>query len=65
MAAILAWLKGKKTYILVVLGALTILVQFAAGDVSFMQFISSDAFLNLLELLGLGTIRAGVSKING
>lgn len=56
------WLKGKKTYFVIGFGVAIILVQFLVGDVSFMQFISSEAFTNLLELIGVGTLRAGVSK---
>lgn len=57
------WLKGKKTYILVVLGAITLGVQFLAGDITFIQFVSSDAMVQLVELFGIATLRAGVSKI--
>ena len=56
------WLKGKKTYILVILGFLIALVNFLAGDLSFLQFVQSPEFLALLGLFGLGTIRAGVSN---
>jgi len=60
----MAWLQGKKTYILVVLGALTVLVNWLSGDIGFVQFVQSDAFIRLIELLGLGTLRAGVSKLS-
>jgi hypothetical protein len=63
MAAIMAWFSGKKTYFIVILGVLVVLVHFLSGDLTLMQFIASDEFVKLLELLGLGTIRAGVSKI--
>jgi hypothetical protein len=56
------WLQGKKTYILVALGVISLLVQFLAGDVSFMQFIASQQFIELLGLLGIGTLRAGVAS---
>jgi len=55
-------IKGKKTYILVVLGALTILVNFIAGDTTFMEFITSTQFIELLGILGIGTLRAAVSS---
>jgi len=58
------WLSGKKTYILVILGVLTILIHYLTGDMTFMQFINSDEFIKLLELLGIGTVRLGISKIN-
>lgn len=56
------WLKGKKTYILVGLGVLTLLIQFLTGDVSLMQFLGSPQFMELLGMLGIGTLRAGVSS---
>ena len=59
------WLKGKKTYLLVGLGVATVLINALTGDISFMQAITSDSVIQLIELLGLGTIRAGVSKLNG
>jgi len=63
MAAIVAWFKGKKTYIIVGFGVATVLVHFITGDLTLMQFIASDEFVKLLELLGLGTVRAGAHKI--
>jgi hypothetical protein len=56
------WLQGKKTYILVVLGVLTKIVLFLSGEMGFFEFLSSEDFVHVLELLGLGTLRAGVSK---
>ena len=59
----LEWLRGKKTYILVIIGVLTVLVNFLTGDLTFLQFITSDAVIQLIELLGLGALRAGVSRV--
>ena len=59
----LEWLSGKKTYILVIIGVLTVLVNFLTGDLTFLQFITSDAVIQLIELLGLGALRAGVSRV--
>ena len=56
------WLQNKKTYILISLGALVVLVQFLAGDLTFLQFVQSPEFLALLGLLGLGTFKAGVNR---
>ena len=56
------WLSGAKTYILVVLGVLVVLVQFLTGDMSFIEFLNSQAMVELLALLGIGALRAGVSK---
>ena len=58
------WLKGKKTYILVALGLFTVLVNFLSGDITFMEFLASKSTLDVIELLGLGTLRAGVGKIS-
>ena len=62
MSNITLWLQGKKTYILVALGVLTVLVNFLSGDLTFIQFLSSDEFVALLGILGIGTLRAGVTK---
>ena len=56
------WLKGFKTYILVGLGVLGLLVQFLTGDVTFMEFLNSPQLIELLGLLGIGALRAGVKK---
>jgi hypothetical protein len=58
------WFKGKKTYILVILGVAGVLIQFLAGDLSLMEFFGSEYLVQLIELLGIGTLRAGVSKIS-
>ena len=58
----LAWLQGKKTYILVVLGFLAALVGFLTGDMSFAQFVQSPEFIALLGLLGVGTVGAKVER---
>ena len=54
------WLKGKKTYFLVAFGVAALIVQAITGDISLMEFVSSDAVLQLAGLLGIGTLRAGV-----
>lgn len=56
------WLKGKKTYILVILGVIALLVQFLVGDISFMEFVGSPQFVELIGLLGIGTLRAGIKN---
>ena len=56
------WFKGKKTYILVGLGVLTVLTQTLAGDISFVEFFSSPELKELIMLLGIGTLRAGVKN---
>jgi hypothetical protein len=56
------WLKGYKTYILVTLGALTVLINYLSGDVTLAEFLSSEDFLALMGLLGLGALRSGVKN---
>jgi hypothetical protein len=58
----LAFLQGKKTYILVVLGVVTLAVNFLAGDITLMQFLGSEQFTALIGLLGIGTLRAAVTN---
>ena len=55
------WLKGKKTYIIVILGVLHVLVNYLTGDATFAEFIGSESVVQLIELLGLGALRKGIS----
>jgi hypothetical protein len=59
------WLKGKKTYITAGLMVLASLVHLFMGDISFMEFATSEHLNTLLEGVGLGTLRAGVSGNRG
>lgn len=61
----MAFLRGKKTYIIAGLMALVSIVQLIAGDMSVIEAISSPHFNTLLEGFGLGTLRAGVAKSYG
>ncbi len=56
------WLKGKKTYIIASLMVLTSIVKLAVGDMTFAEFFSGNDVNTLLEGLGIGTLRAGISK---
>ena len=56
------WLQGYKTKILIVLGFITALVTFLAGDMTFIEFFQSPAFLALLALFGIGTAKAGIER---
>ena len=56
------WLKGKKTYIVAGLMVLTSLVHLISGDMGFAELVTSEHFNTLLEGMGLGTLRAGVSQ---
>jgi len=57
------WLNGKKTYIVSGLMALVSLVHLVTGNLTPMDFISSDHMMTLLEALGLTTLRVGIQKI--
>jgi hypothetical protein len=56
------WLKGKKTYVIASLMVLTSLVKLAVGDMTFTEFFSGNDVNTLLEGIGIGTLRAGISK---
>jgi len=60
-----AILKGKKTYILSILGILSQIVLVINGDITVVDLLTGEHLLILLNSLGLGTLRAGVSKLNG
>lgn len=59
------WLKGKKTYIIAGLMVLAALVHLLSGDIGFVEFATSEHLSTLLEGIGLGTLRAGVSANRG
>jgi len=63
MTKIRKWLDGKKTYIVSALLVLVSLVRLIDGDISLAEFFAKEDFLVLLNGLGLGSLRAGVSKI--
>jgi len=56
------YLKGKKTYIVAMLLVLVSVVNFFAGDASLATLLSDPNLLVLLNGLGLGALRAGVSS---
>lgn len=56
------WLQGYKTKILIVLGFITALVTFLAGDMTLLEFVQSPGFLAVLTLLGIGTAKAGIER---
>lgn len=56
------WLRGKKTYVIATLMVLTSIVKLAVGDMTFAEFFSGNDVNTLLEGLGIGTLRAGISK---
>jgi len=56
------WLKGKKTYLVSGLIVASSVIQLLVGDLSLIEFLSSEQLLILLGGLGLGSLRAGVKK---
>ena len=58
------WLQGKKTYLIAGLMASASLVHLLSGDIGLAEFFASEHFTTLLEGLGLGALRAGVSGTN-
>jgi len=56
------WLKGKKTYIIAGLMVTVSLVHLFSGDMGFAEFAASEHLNTLLEGVGLGTLRSGVSS---
>jgi len=55
------WLKGKKTYIIAGLMVSVSLIHLFYGDIGFAEFATSEHLNTLLEGVGLGTLRAGIS----
>ena len=54
--------KREKTYIVSALMALVSLVHLVTGNLTLVEFISSDHMMSLFEALGLTTLRAGIQK---
>ncbi len=59
------WLQGKKTYVIAGLMASASLVHLLSGDMGLAEFVTSEHLNTLLEGIGLGTLRAGVSGNRG
>jgi hypothetical protein len=56
------FLSGKKTYIIAGLMVLIGLVKWLVGDITLVEFITSDDIMIVLGGFGLGSLRAGVKK---
>ncbi|MCF8722964.1 hypothetical protein LQ236_000984 [Nitrospina gracilis] len=56
------WLRGKKTYLVAAMMVAISILNLITGDASLSELVSSPHFNTLLEGIGLGTLRAGVSK---
>jgi hypothetical protein len=54
------WFNGKKTYIVSAFMVMVSLMHLATGDLTLTEFVSSDHTVNLLEALGLSTLRVGI-----
>ena len=57
---IITWLSGKKTYIVASLMVLIGIVNFVTGDIGFIEFITSENILILLNGLGMGGLRHSI-----
>lgn len=64
MAKLLEFLKGKKTYLIVFGGILTVWLNAWADDGVLTLEERRQCITATLELLGLGGLRAGVGKVN-
>jgi len=58
----MAFLSGYKTYIVAFLMVLIGVVSLVTGELSWTEFLNSPDLLILLNGLGLGFLRAGVTK---
>ena len=56
------WLKGKKPYLIAGLMVLVSMLHLVFGDISLAEFVTSEHVNTLFEGIGLGTLRAGISK---
>jgi len=59
------WLKGKRNYIIAGLMSSVSLIHLISGDVGLSEFVASEHMSTLLEGVGLGALRAGVSGERG
>ncbi len=55
-------LAGKKTYIIAGLMVVVALINLVSGDISLVEFVSDPNLILILQALGIGFLRAGVSK---
>jgi len=60
----MAFLRGKKTYIIAGFMVMVSVVQLVAGDIALVEVFSSPHFNTLLGGLGLGSLRSGVADGN-
>jgi len=62
MESLRLWLQGKKTYFLVSIGVIAVFIKFLSGDMDITEFFMSPEFRELLFLLGIGTVKAGLGR---
>ena len=60
----MAFLRGKKTYIIAGLMVMVSVVQLVAGDIALIEIFASPHFNTLMGGLGLGALRSGVADGN-
>ena len=58
----MSWLNGKITYILFFLVVFISLIHLFTGDLTLKEFLNGEQIINLLEAMGLSTLRIGVSQ---
>ncbi|MZH40546.1 MAG: hypothetical protein F3740_01845 [Nitrospinae bacterium] len=58
----MSWLNGKKTYIISFLVVFISLIHLFTGDLTLKEFLNGEQIINLLEAMGLSTLRIGVSQ---
>ncbi len=58
----MSWLNGKKTYIISALMVVVSLMHLVTGDLTLIEFLSSEQMINLFEAVGLTTLRVGVGQ---
>lgn len=57
-----ALLSGKKTYIVAGLMVIVAVINLVSGDISLMDFLTDPNLILLLQALGIGFLRSGISK---
>ena len=57
-----AKLSGKKTYIVAGLMVIVAVINLVSGDIGLMDFLTNPNLILLLEGLGIGFLRSGISK---
>lgn len=55
-------LQGKKTHIVAICMLSATLARFAYGDMTLIEFATSQEINSVFEAFGLSTIRAGIAK---